>query len=327
MSDNQKLKADKFDIFKKENEILEHSDGILDKNDLTAEELKQEYRFINNKYKKLLSEMMKITSIGDKNYKKIMDANEKIRQQKLELEKLNLQLREANATKDKFYSIVAHDLRNPLQFLLLSSDLLETEPAANGSESVKKFISKVFKTARNLSELLENLLQWSLSQSGGMDSRPKTIELHMLAMESIDYYTDIANDKGINLICKVPEGTYVVADEEMIKSVFRNLIGNAIKFTGSGGTVTLKTRRKGEYVTISVMDTGVGITKEVLEKLFHFGETNPTSGTAKEKGTGMGLILCKEFVEKNGGELTVTSTVGKGSVFKFFLKTGRAEDF
>lgn len=317
------MKSVKFDIFKKELDILDHSENILREKEHSTETLLNEYDYLSQKYRKLLTEMMKITRIGDMNYKKIMDANEQIRVQKKELERLNQQLRDANLAKDRFYSIIAHDLRNPLQFLLLSSDLLDSEYSMNAESWVRKFIGKVFKTARHLSELLENLLQWSLSQYGELESRPKNLDLNILSDENIDYFIDIARDKGILLESKIPENTWVFADEEMVKSILRNLVSNAVKFTSAGGKVFLSTSRDGDFIHVLVRDTGVGIAPEIQTQLFKLWQNTTTNGTAKEKGTGMGLVLCKEFIERNGGQLKVESTVGHGALFEFTLPVAR----
>ncbi len=324
--DKTKDKNTLLEMFRKEREIADRTNDIINNKDLAPQELKKEYEFLSQKYSKLLNEVLKITRVGDVSYKKLMAANEHIRRQKNEMETLNRQLREANATKDKFYSIIAHDLRNPLQFLLLSSDLLEDTDGFDDQESIRKFTRKVFRTAKNLSELLENLLQWSQSQSGDIGSRPRSIMLAEQARENIEYFSDIAREKHITLILEIPEETYVAADQDMIRSVFRNLISNALKFTGAGGSIAINAEEKGDTVVCTVIDTGVGIPPKIMKNLFVMGENYPATGTAKEKGSGLGLLLCKEFVEKNDGALTVESKEGEGSTFTFTLRRGEAPE-
>lgn len=310
-------------IFQKEQEIAAKSEKIQNKAEISKEELMKEYRFLSQVYKKLLKEMTKITRVGDVNYKKLMDANDQIQEQKSKLEVLNRELHEANAAKDKFYSIIAHDLRDPLQFFLFASDIMEREceDGKPGEELIREYVEKVFKTAVNMSALLENLLQWSGSQSGKIECRPRQFDLYILTKENTGYLIENARKKNIGLLLEIPEKTFVYADETMIKSVFRNLVGNAVKFTKPGGTVKIYITRdeKDDFIVTSVQDTGIGIPEDKLDKLFKIGENYITHGTAKERGTGLGLILCKEFVEKNNGEIRVKSQRGKGSLFEFSL--------
>jgi signal transduction histidine kinase len=310
-------------MFQKEMQLFSRSQKVLETPGLPPNELKEEYRLLSGEYNKLVKGMMKITSVGDKNYKKLMNANEKIQEQKDELELLNRQLRDANAAKNKIYSIIAHDLRNPLQFLLFSSDMLGSEYEENEKKleekKVKEFIEKVFKTAQNMSGLLENLLQWARSQSGKIECRPRSIDLHKLAAGAIDYFHQNAEKKDIRLFSLIPQGTWGFADEDMIKSVLRNLVSNAIKFTPPGGTVKLSVSGEEKFIRTAVSDTGTGIPAEKLETLFQLGKENSTLGTSGEKGSGLGLLLCKQFVEMNGGKIYVQSQPAKGSIFEFSL--------
>jgi two-component system sensor histidine kinase/response regulator len=311
-------------MFQKEVEYFVKAYEVLNTPDISKEELREEYRFLSQQYNKLRLKVMKITRVGDMNYKKLMNANEQIRKQKNELEVLNRQLRKANAAKDKIYSIIAHDLRNLLQFLLFSSEFLDSESSYKKleEESVKKFIEKVLKTVNNMSELLENLLQWARSQYGELECRPCRIDLFKLAKENIDYFRQNAEKKHIQLVRGIRENTFVYADENMLKSVFRNLLSNAVKFTPPGGTVEVFSAKKGDFIITSVVDNGVGIAGDKLGAIFEIGGSESTRGTANEKGMGLGLPLCKEFVEKNGGKICVVSKPGKGSMFKFTLPKG-----
>jgi signal transduction histidine kinase len=294
---------------------------ILNDRDISKEELNDEYRQLSGKYHKLILEVMKITRISDMNYKKLMKANDKIQQQKNKLQVLNRQLQKANAAKDKIYSIIAHDMRNLLQVLMFSSELLGSDYENGRLEegSVIKYIEKVLKTVQNMSELLENLLQWARSQSGEIECRPQQIDLYRLAKKNIEYIRENAEKKHIGLMLGTRENTFAYADENMTKSVLRNLLSNAVKFTNTGGVVEVFSKETGDFIVTSVADNGVGIPKAKIKTLFEIGGSESTAGTAKEKGTGLGLPLCREFVEKNGGEIRVKSTPGKGSTFEFTL--------
>jgi len=306
-------------MFQKELETLKRVEDILQQPDLSNSQLLPEFQHLGKMYGKLLREMKKITRIGDVNYKKLLDANEQINKQNDELELLNRRLTEAKATQDKLYAIIAHDLRNPLQFLLFSSDVLHSDYDHMEEEAVRSYIGKVFKTVQNMSDLLENLLQWSMSQYGTLQCRPKSIDLSFMVEVILDLFEESAEKKNIRLQGDVPEHTWVVGDEDMVNSVLRNLVNNALKFTSPGGHVTISVRINEQFVVTSVEDSGQGIPKERLETLFKMGLNQSTDGTAKEKGTGLGLTLCKELIEKNGGKLTVQSGVGKGSCFRFSL--------
>ncbi|MCP5050500.1 MAG: HAMP domain-containing histidine kinase [bacterium] len=316
--DNLKDKSQN-SIFQKELETVKRIQAIQNQPELSPGKWGEEYRFLSRMYQKLLREMKKITRIGDVNYKKLLDANDQIGKQKNELEILNSQLMEAKATQDKLYSIIAHDLRNPLQFLLFSTEALYIDYENMDEESIRSYIGKVFKTVQNTSDLLENLLQWSMSQYGKLECRPRPIDLGFLVYNLMNFFRESAEKKKIDVRCQVPEKTTVFADEDMINSVLRNLVSNALKFTAPGGRVTLASRETGNLIIMSVSDSGVGIPEEKLETLFKIGLSSSTTGTAEEKGTGLGLILCKELVEKNKGTIQVTSQMTEGSCFEFSL--------
>ncbi|MCK4766337.1 MAG: HAMP domain-containing histidine kinase [Candidatus Aminicenantes bacterium] len=317
---NSKIKGKAKDaMFQKELEIADKAGEICNKTAVPAEELREEYSFLSGQYRKSLSEMIKITRVGDMNYNKLMVANEKIQEQKNELEILNRQLRDINMAKDRFNSIIAHDLRNPLQFLLFSADVMENTYGKLGDEKVRDFSEKVYLTAKRMSELLENLLHWSRSQYGDIECHPRPIDLYLLAQDNMEYHSGSAEKKQINLILQITKDTFVYADENMIKLVFRNLIGNAIKFTPGGGSVTVSAKKTGSIVAASVSDTGTGIDVEDLDSLFRFGSGCISRGTEGEKGSGLGLVLCREFVEKNGGEIKTKSKVDEGTIFEFTL--------
>lgn len=316
-------------MFRKEWETIDRIASVQARQDVSADEMMEEYQYVGKKYQKLMREMKKLTRIGDVNTKKLLDANEQINRQNDELEALNLQLTEAKATQDKLYSIIAHDLRNPLQFLLFTTDVLYGDYDEMEEEVKQSYIQKLFVTVQSMSDLLENLLQWSMSQYGKLECRPRTVNVGELVHESALFYQESAAKKNIAINWDIPDYTYVHADEDMLKTVLRNLMGNALKFTNSGGSVTIDVNTGGaeDYAVITVTDTGIGIPAEKLETLFKIGMNPTTAGTAQEKGTGLGLILCKELVEKNKGELRAFSEPGKGSIFEILLpRAGEGTD-
>lgn len=224
-------------------------------------------------------------------------------------------LNEVNATKDKFFSIIAHDLKSPLNTIVGFLQLLNDHVEAFTTDELKNFAGSMNKSVKNLLGLLDNLLQWSRSQTGTMEYNPTDIHLKELINENISLLTGHAQSKGITLANHVPDQLYIKADMNMLQVVFRNLLSNAVKFTRNGGEVFVGVIATENSINISVKDNGVGMSPEKLEKLFNIGSHHISNGTAQEKGNGLGLILCKEFVEKNKGKIRVESYPGKGTSF------------
>jgi PAS domain S-box-containing protein len=228
-------------------------------------------------------------------------------------------LRELNATKDKFFSIIAHDLKNPFNSIIGFSSILAEEAENLESKEIVEYSSIIHKSSKRAMDLLTNLLDWARSQTGRMLFAPEPLELNALVDREIELLKDAASLKNILIRNKIPSELKLVADKLMLGAVMRNLISNAIKFTGSDGQVVVSAQQKTGTLEISVADNGIGIKKELLGKLFHIEENLTTSGTRDERGTGLGLILCKEFVEKHGGKMWVESEEGKGSTFRFSI--------
>lgn len=239
-------------------------------------------------------------------------ANEKITQQ-------NLQLQQLNATKDKFFSIISHDLKGPLNSLTSFSGLLINYFDSLSKEEIQSLAKDLDKSLKNLFALLENLLEWSRSQTGAIEFKPAAFNLSELIEENIDLLSAQAGAKEIKLLYPGPQPVTVMAHKNSVTTVIRNLISNAIKFTPPGGTITLSATSSNEEALVSIADSGVGMSKEVMDKLFRIDAKHSTKGTADEKGTGLGLVLCKDFVEKNHGSIGVQSEEGKGSNFYFTL--------
>ena len=178
---------------------------------------------------------------------------------------------------------------------------------------------EIDKNLKNVYALLENLLEWSRSQTGNIEFKSDDFNIQQLLLQNRDLLKTQAANKGIEISCDCPDAVFVSGHKHSINTVIRNLISNAIKFTPAGGKITLQLQTEEKFARISIADTGVGMAPDTLKKLFRIDTKYSTNGTANEKGTGLGLILCKDFVEKNGGSLSVESTQGKGSVFSFTI--------
>ena len=231
----------------------------------------------------------------------------------------NEELQKLNATKDKFFSIIAHDLRSPFNSIVGFSELLLDQIRQKTYEGIENYAEIIKKSSGQAIKLLMNLMQWSRLQTGRMEIIPEYFEMVDLVNEVALFIHETSHQKGIIHNKILPENATVYADKNMISTVLRNLYSNAVKFSHPGGTVTITAEEQQNELTISVNDTGVGIEKTRIDKLFLLDESNSTVGTRNEKGTGLGLILCKEFVDKNEGKIWVESEVGKGSTFYFTI--------
>lgn len=226
---------------------------------------------------------------------------------------------ELNATKDKFFSIISHDLKNPFSSLLSISELMVDSFEDTEKEDHRAGFKKINKSVRHLLDLLENLLTWSSSQRGRLKHVPVRFNLSALIQENINLHKLLAEKKGILLLSPDKENMFAYGDRDMINSVIRNLMTNAVKFTPRDKKVEVKVEDYEKNIEVSIIDEGIGIPEESMGKLFRIEEKFKSTGTAGEKGTGLGLIICHEFVEKNGGEITVRSKPGSGSTFSFTI--------
>ncbi len=249
----------------------------------------------------------------------ISNANNTIMKQQVKLNKQYNDLKEVNATRDKFFSIIAHDLKNPISAFMGVSNFLVKKFQDLSKDEIKEFIDEVNSSAKQLYELLENLLLWSKSQRGLINYHPMELELKSLILHNVDLLKMNADNKKIQLEYSIIENIKVFADPNMINTILRNLITNAIKFTYEDGKVEIKAEIKDDFAILSVTDTGVGIAEENLNKLFKVENSISTLGTEHETGTGLGLILCKEFVEKHNGKIWVESKINYGSTFFFTI--------
>lgn len=245
--------------------------------------------------------------------------NNEVLNQKQSIEVQRKELESLNTTKDKFFAIIAHDLKNPFSTVLGLSELLAKEFESFEPDKLKVFIEQIYKYSNNTFNLLENLLQWSMLQTGRMPLRPKLIDLKGLVDENIELLRGNALQKGIRIETEIENELFVYVDVSMITTVLRNILSNAIKFTSQYGIIKIKVEKDDKMVKVSVIDNGVGISNQDIEKLFKIDSNPTTIGTSQEKGTGLGLILCKDFVERNGGKIWVESELEKGSRFIFVI--------
>ena len=229
------------------------------------------------------------------------------------------ELQKLLVTKDKFFSIIAHDLKNPFNTLIGLSQLLVRGYDRMSPEKVKYFHNNLYQISKNGYELLINLLEWSRAQTGNIQFKPEVHNLFALAEETFTLYSTKAIQKEILLTNNLNKNSEIFADKNMLKTIFRNIVSNALKFSDRGGVIEISEKDSGDFKEISIRDTGVGINPDDIKKLFKLDESFTTEGTEDEPGTGLGLLLCKEFVEKHDGSIRVESKAGFGSNFIFTL--------
>ncbi|MGD1843275.1 MAG: two-component regulator propeller domain-containing protein [Thermonemataceae bacterium] len=245
--------------------------------------------------------------------------NEELKRQQVEIQEQRTNLEALNATKDKFFSILAHDIKGPLNSLTAFLDIMSKHSEEMSQEDVQFMSSSLNKSVKNLYSLLENVLSWSRSQMGVLEYAFAPIPLKKIVDDALQLLEVSAHNKGIDLFNHVDETIVVYVDVNSINTVFRNLISNAIKFTSVDGKVQVNARVTPPCVEVTIEDNGLGMSKKVQERIFQLDKRISTKGTANETGTGLGLILCKEFVEKNEGKIWVESEEGKGTTFIFTL--------
>lgn len=233
------------------------------------------------------------------------------------------QLQELNAAKDTFFSIIAHDLRGPMHSLNELTQAGKELIDLNNIDKLKQLIALQATATENLCKLLENLLTWARIQQGSIEFEPQNVRFGQLCQYVISLFSAIAQQKSITLRAEIAEGVSLRADMNMLETMLRNLIGNALKFTHQGGTVTVALINRAEDIELTVTDSGIGIEADMLPKLFEIGAKYRRNGTANEHGTGLGLILCKEFAAWHGGKIWAESVVNQGSTFHVTLPKPR----
>nr|WP_320120257.1 tetratricopeptide repeat-containing sensor histidine kinase [uncultured Marinifilum sp.] len=272
---------------------------------------KKAHATLEERNKLITNQQIKLSAAFDQ----LTKTNEKLENQKKKIQTQAKVLAEAVASKDKFFSIIAHDLRNPFSAILGFCDLLMDNYDTISNEDRKEYIATINNSATTTHMLLENLLTWANSQKNRIKIVKVKMELKTLVDEAIHPYIPNASSKKISVQNNISKDWFITADKYTLTTVFGNLFSNAIKFTNEGGSINLNAISNSKFYEIQINDTGVGMSNETIDSLFDIAKNNSTPGTKDEQGTGLGLILCKEFVEKNKGEIKVHSVINKGTTF------------
>jgi PAS domain S-box-containing protein len=283
--------------------------------------ISEESLTLNEDYKKIISTRKSrfIDAHGKKFLVGVIRDNTENKKAEQALKESEVELRELNATKDKLFSIIAHDLRSPFNNILALCEILNVAIKKSEVETSELYLGLVNSTAKNTLVLLENLLDWAKSQSGQISFKSEKIHIDTIFQEILELSRPIAQTKGISIIMIESDNIEVFSDKKILKTIMRNLISNAIKYSKPGGTINVSAIEDDNRVQITISDKGVGMDGQTLENLFGITTNTPLPGTLNEKGSGFGLVLCKEFVEKLGGKIWVESEEGKGSDFIFTL--------
>ena len=249
--------------------------------------------------------------------RKLIEQKNEILSQKEEIETQRDNIEELNKTKDKFFTIIAHDLRNPIRGIYKLTDSINIDLESFSNEELKNYISLVHNSTQQAYNLLENLLHWAMMQTSSIKTTPSKFNLNDVIEQNIELLNNNAHQKNLTIVYDSKEENIVFADKEMIATTIRNIYTNAIKFSNNNGTITFSTSLNNNYCKLSISDNGIGISAEDQKLLFNIRNNTKKIGNSKEKGTGLGLILCKEFVEYNKGEIGINSELGKGTTFFF----------
>jgi len=275
------------------------------------------YAFVYFRIKRLHKQKVELEEIVAERTVEILHKNDLLNAQKISLEQKNDQLKNLNSTKDKLFSIISHDLRSPFNAILGFHSLLIRYYDDYSDTERQKMIRQVHSASNKVFELVENLLNWARIQTDSIHPCPVPFDVKEIILKKLDLHRDIAEAKGITMKHQLPDKLIAFADINLLKTTLRNLINNAIKFSQKGGSILVKASRNNQFIEISVTDSGLGMTQELIDTLFNLETTRTQHGTDGERGSGLGLVLCKEFVEKNKGILTVESQEGIGSTFSF----------
>ncbi|MDG5767860.1 hybrid sensor histidine kinase/response regulator [Balneolales bacterium ANBcel1] len=248
-----------------------------------------------------------------------VDTQVRLKKSQDELIEKNQELQQLNTSKDKFFSIISHDLKSPFQGLIGLTELLYEDIEQMGKEDIHEFAKMINESSRNLLNLLENLLEWSVLERNKEVFEAETTDLNPVLERNVRLFEASCSKKKITLKNNASGPVTAWCDKNMVDTVIRNLVSNAIKYTPEGGTITLESEADKETATVRVRDSGIGMDEQTRNNLFRIDEMKSRPGTNQEKGTGLGLLICKELMEKNDGEISVESAPGKGSVFTIRL--------
>jgi signal transduction histidine kinase len=282
---------------------------------------KKDFIFTNSDVNQSLRHFTKVIT------QELLESKIELEKQNKELFQANKKVEEAIRTKDKFFSIIAHDLRSPFTSILGFTNLLSQGLDSYDKSDIAGFNDIISNAAQNTLELLDNLLNWARAESNNISYQPEKTDMSLLVENLLKLINPIAQEKNISVAYEESEEITVHADTNMISTVLRNLISNAIKFTNTDGIITIQASKHEDFAEITIADNGIGMDEDTKKKLFNLATIQPTLGTANERGTGLGLVLCKDFVTKHGGTIWVESELGKGSTFKFTLPIAPPNDY
>jgi len=285
------------------------------------------YSFIKFRERRLIQDKLLLQLKVQEQTRELIEKNEVLFEQKQEIqekntaiERKNEELLKTNAEKDKFFSIIAHDLRSPFNGFLGLTQIMTEELSTLTMDEIQEIAERLNSSATNLFKLLENLLEWARIQQGLIPFKPALTHLKLIVNECVEMIHESAKIKEIEIDYDIPSDLEIFADRKMLQTVIRNLVSNAVKFTPKGGKINILTNTKSEKsVEISITDTGIGMSPKIVDNLFKPDVQTSRLGTEGESSTGLGLLLCKEFVAKHGGEIRVESEQGKGSTFYFTI--------
>ena len=308
----------KFEKVKEFNKLIQEKKDIQAKLELNREKQYRNIALIVGSTFIILTLIFFINSRRKTIYnRKLIEQKTEILSQKEKIEAQRDSIEELNNTKDKFFTIIAHDLRNPIRGIHKLTDTLNIDFEKFTNEEIMNYISLVHNSTQQAYNLLENLLHWSLMQTHSIKTTPSTFNLNDVIKQSVELLNNNAHQKKLTIIYDKKGRNIVFADKEMIATTIRNIYNNAIKFSNNNGTITFSTSKDNNFCKVSISDNGIGISAEDQKLLFNISNNTKKIGNSKEKGTGLGLILCKEFVEYNNGEIGIKSELGTGTTFFF----------
>jgi len=302
-------------------ELIDKLKKDLNKTSISDNDKTELLKTIHHLEKEVFKSEFKLQSLVQKSKTTVSILNnfiEEIEQKNIKIQSYTNELELANKTKDRFFSIIAHDLKSPFNSLIGFSELIKLSIEEKDFDDVEKMNELVLQTSTQAHKLLLNLLDWSRAQTNEIKFKPVKVDINKLITENIELFKAQANKKNILLEFVPNETVYVLADIDMTNIIIRNLISNAVKYTKEG-YVSVSISLQANSCIIKIKDTGVGIEQKIIDRIFNLADNISTTGTDGERGTGLGLILCKEFTDKNNGKLLVESNVGKGSVFTLEL--------
>ncbi len=284
--------------------------------------IKKNNILLKNQRKEIISKNAQLTKLNadlEKQKEKEQNLNKELLSANLKLKESEEKLIETNKAKDKFFSIISHDLRSPFASMISFAKILRRDIDKLSKEELSEMAEDFSENVTQINNLLENLLQWSRAQTGKIQNNPEKLNLEDIFEDNLNLFVQAIKNKGLKVKKEIEENLFVWADKNMVNTIIRNLISNAIKYSYQWQQISILANKKGKFVEIQVIDNGVGISVENQKKLFFIESTKTTLGTNYEKGSGLGLLLCKEFVDRLGGEIKVISEEGKGSKFIFTL--------